>query len=612
MNWATVVYSMAASASLTLALIHGFIWWRQRDAWANLLFALAAMGTAALAGCELAIIRAASTIQFAAAIRWANLAAWVIILSLAWFVRLYFRAGRTWLLWTVCALRTFSLFLNFMTGQNLNYREITGLRHGSFLGEAISVPVATVPNPWMLVGQLSIWALVVFVVDASITVWRRGDRRRAVVVGGSIAVVLALSAAQTALLVLGKIQPPGTPSLFYVVVLAAMGYELASDALRAAQLARDLRAREEELTLAAEAVSLGFWSWEFARNEFWATDQWRAMFGFATTERLDLDYFLQRLHPDDREMTRQTLVKPDPKNVRYQTQYRTLLPDGRLRWIASQGRVEFNENGKAVRLRGVSVDITHVKQMDLEVQAHRNDVAHLLRVASLGEFSSGLAHELKQPLTSILSNAQAAELFLANDTYDLGQIRDILHDIVMADRRASDVINGLRLLLKKNEFQPVALDANQLIEDVLKLMNNDLMGRGIRVATELTEDLPSIRGDRVQLQQVLINLILNASDAMCRPAAHPYILTLRSIWMEGIVQISVADTGGGIPSGAEEKIFAPYHTTKPQGLGLGLSLSRSIVQAHGGRLWAENQATGGAVFHCTIPEWKGEVDLKQP
>ena len=260
-----------------------------------------------------------------------------------------------------------------------------------------------------------------------------------------------------------------------------------------------------------------------------------------------------------------------------------------MRWIASQGRIEFNANGKAVRLRGVSLDITHVKQMDLEVQAYRNDVAHLLRVVSLGEFSSGLAHELKQPLTSILSNAQAAELFLAKDTYDLEQIRDILHDIVRADRRAGDVINGLRLLLKKSEFQPVALDANQLIDDVLKLMHNDLMGRGVQVVAELSEDSPSVRGDRVQLQQVLINLILNASDAMSRPSERPRILTLCSTRVEGNVRFSVADTGSGISPGTEEKIFTPYHTTKPQGLGLGLSLSRSIVQAHGGRLWAENR-----------------------
>ena len=306
MNWVTVIYSMAASACLTLALIHIFIWWRQRDAWANLLFALAAVGTATFAGCELAMMRAESAIQFAAAIRWAHLPSWVIVLSLAWFVRLYLRAGRTWLLWTVCGLRTVSLFLNFLTGQNLNYLAIRGLRRSAFLGETISIPVGTVPNPWMLVGELSLLALVIFVADASITVWRRGGRRLAAIVGGSIAGVLVLSGAQTGLLVLGKIQPPGTLSLFYLGFLVAMGYELASDALRAAQLARDLREREEEVTLAAEAVNLGFWSLEFARNEFWATDQWRLLFGFAMPERLDLGSLLQRVHPDDREKTRET------------------------------------------------------------------------------------------------------------------------------------------------------------------------------------------------------------------------------------------------------------------------------------------------------------------
>jgi two-component system sensor kinase FixL len=611
MSWVTVVFSMAASASLTLALIHGFIWWRQRHAWVNLLFSLAALGTAAFAGFNLAVMDAESPARFASAMRWAHVPVWVIVLALSGFVRLYFRAGRMWLLWTACGLRTVSLFLNFLTGQNLNYREITRLRHISFLGESVPIAVG-VPNPWMLVGQVSILALVIFILDATITVWRRGERRLAVALGGSILLFAGAGAGQTALVSWGVVQWPLVPSLFYLGVIVAMGYELANDALRAAHLARDLRAREEELTLAAEAVGLGFWSWEFVRKEFWATDEWRALFGFSTPERLDLDSFLQRLHPDDREITRQTLVKRDPNNDRYKTQYRVLLPDGRMRWIASQGRIEFNRNANAVRLRGVSVDITHVKQMDQEVKAHRNDVAHLLRVASLGEFSSGLAHELKQPLTTILSSAQAAQLFLANDTYDLEEIRDILRDIVTADRRASDVINGLHLLLKKNEFQPAALEANQLINDVLKLMNADLMARGVRVATKLAEHLPSIRGDHVQLQQVLINLILNASDAMSRLADDPRLLTLRSSRVEGSVQISVADTGDGIPPGAEEKIFVPYHTTKAQGLGLGLSLSRSIMHAHGGRLWAENQPAGGAVFHFTIPEWKGKDDLKQP
>jgi len=253
------------------------------------------------------------------------------------------------------------------------------------------------------------------------------------------------------------------------------------------------------------------------------------------------------------------------------------------------------------------LDITQRKQAELEAQEHRGEVARLLRAASLGELSSALAHELNQPLAAILYNAQAAQLFLARGEFDMEEIRHILGDIVTDDQRASEVIRRLRALLTKGEFQPQLLDANELIQEVLKLMNHDLIARKVGVITQFTPGLPSIRGDRVQLQQVLINLILNAGDAMSQRPRHVRTLTLGSCRVTGAgVEISVADTGSGIPPGGEEKIFEPYHTTKPQGLGLGLSLSRSIVFAHGGRLWAENRAGGGAVFHCTIPEWRGE------
>jgi signal transduction histidine kinase len=459
----------------------------------------------------------------------------------------------------------------------------------------------------MLVGQLSLLALVIFVVDAAIAVWRRGDRRLAVMVGGSIAFFLLLGTGQAALIVLGKIRPPATPSLFCLGIIVAMCYELGNQALRAAQLVRDLRASEQQIALAAEAANLGFWFHEFARNETWANDQWRALFGFGKSERLHLDTFLQRLHPDDREMMCRTLTKAIQGDGRYQAEYRALPPDGHIRWIASQGRVDFNNKGKPIAIRGVSLDVTLKKHADLEAQAHRKEVAHLLRVASLAELSSALAHELNQPLTAILSNAQAAQLSITRDKYDLEEIRDILRDIVNDDKRASDVITRLRALLKKSEFQPQQLEANELIQEVLKLLNYDLTARSVRVVTEFTAGLPTIRGDRVQLQQVLINLILNARDAMAQFTERARILTLRSRRVEDrLIQISVADTGIGIAPGDEEKIFQPYHTTKPQGLGLGLSLSRSIVLAHGGRLWVENQSADGAVFHFTVPAWQAD------
>jgi len=610
MSWVTVIFSMTASACLTVSLIHVFIWWQQRDSWANLLFALAALGAAAFAWSDLAAAHAISAAQFSAAVGWMQVTTWVFILALAGFVRLYLGAGKGRLLWAVCGLRTGALILNFLTGENLNFRQVTGLRHVSFLGESVSIAQG-VANPWMVVGQLSLWAFMIFVVDAAITVWRRGERRRALMVGGSIVSFLLLGTIQAVMVVRGILDQPPWASLAFLGIIAAMAYELGGDTLRAAQLSRDLRASEQQSALAAEAANLGFWYLEFAQNQIWASQQWRALFGFSKSKPLHLQDFLLRLHPDDREITRQTLAKASQGDGRHEMEYRILLPDGATRWIASRGRVEITSNGQQhKRLQGVSQDITLRKQADSEAQRHRDQVAHLLRVASLGELSSALAHELKQPLAAILSNAQAAQLFLAKDKFDMQEIRNILSDIVTADNRANEVIDRLRALLKKGEFQPQPLQVSELVEDVLKLLRHELTSREVRVVTELTPGLLSIRVDRVQLQQVLINLILNAADAMSQAAANPHTLTIRSCRFEdGHVEISVTDTGGGITPGHEEKIFEAYQTSKANGLGLGLSLSRSIVSAHGGRLWAENRDGGGATFHCAIPEWQGDFSL---
>src|SRR4029077_10803946 len=185
MSWVTIIWAMTASACLTLALVHVLVWWRRREVPANLLFALTAVAAAVFAGCELWIMRAETPAEFGMAVRWAHVPAWVLIVSLVGFVRLCLRAGRLWLAWTVCGVRTLSLILNFVCIPNLNYREITALRHVSFLGETVVVAEG-IPNPWMLVGQFSLLLLVIFVTDAATTVWRRGDRRQALSAGGSI------------------------------------------------------------------------------------------------------------------------------------------------------------------------------------------------------------------------------------------------------------------------------------------------------------------------------------------------------------------------------------------------------------------------------------------
>jgi two-component system, LuxR family, sensor kinase FixL len=377
----------------------------------------------------------------------------------------------------------------------------------------------------------------------------------------------------------------------------------AHDAVRAMNLHRALRARDHQISLAAEAGNMGFWFRDFEKEHFWACDQWRALFGFTNSETLTIDKFLQRLHPNDRETTLQALEHAYQGDGSYHSEHRVLLPDGQVRWLVCQGRLELNEEDQPLRLQGVSLDITQRKLAELEAQAHRNEAAHLLRVACLGELSTALTHELKQPLTAILHNAQTAQLLLAGESLDLQQVREILGDIIADDERAGAVINRLHLLVKKREFQPQPLEANELIKEVLQLMHYEMTASSVRVVMESSAGVSLIRGDRVQLQQVLINLILNAVDSMSQSANNDRALTVRSRLVENGIEISVADTGHGIAPGDEEKIFESYYTTKPGGLGLGLSLSRSILTAHGGQLRAENQVSSGAIFRCIIPEW---------
>ena len=357
MSWVTIIWAMIASACLTLALVHVLVWWRRRDARDNLLFALSAVATAAFAGCELWMMRAETPEAFGMAMRWTHVPAWVLIVSLVGFVRLYLRAGRLWLAWTVCGLRTLSLILNFVFTPNLNYREITGLLHVSFLGETVAVAEG-VPNPWMLIGQLSLLLLVIFVADAAITVWQRGDRRQALLVGGSIVFLAVAGTVQVILELWGIVHAPITASLFYMGIVAAMGYELSQDVLRAARLSDDLRESQQRMDLAAHAANLGIWVRDLVRNEIWATDKWRELLGFAKSERIDLNGFLQKLHPEDREAVSQTLAKALDGEDGYETEYRVVLPDGRIRWIASRGRVKFDGAGKPVLMRGASLDIT--------------------------------------------------------------------------------------------------------------------------------------------------------------------------------------------------------------------------------------------------------------
>src|SRR5689334_11424501 len=224
------------------------------------------------------------------------------------------------------------------------------------------------------------------------------------------------------------------------------------------------------------------------------------------------------------------MIQLAPRRARvamYEGKYRITM-DGRQRWIATVGRIELGPSGKAVRIRGISRDITRAQQVEQQVQQQRAELAQLSRVAALGELSGSLAHELNQPLTAILTNAQAAQRFLAQGRGDSNDIREILGDIVADDQRAAEIIQRLRQLFKRGQIQRQPMEANELVRDALRLAQSELVGHVIDVRTELADDLPPISGDRVQLQQLLLNLIANACNAMADVAPASRRLLVRT------------------------------------------------------------------------------------
>jgi two-component system, LuxR family, sensor kinase FixL len=225
----------------------------------------------------------------------------------------------------------------------------------------------------------------------------------------------------------------------------------------------------------------------------------------------------------------------------------------------------------------------------------------MARVATMGELTASLAHEINQPLSAIMSNAQAAKRFLDAPAPDLQELKEILHDIIKEDARAGEIISRLRSLLKKTKTDFELLDLSLILREVIGLLHSDAVIRDVRVDTELDPRLPLVRGDRIQLQQVVVNLILNAFDALNEQARGERRVLVRTCLQGSQVLAAVVDSGTGIPSGESEKVFNPFYTSKPQGLGMGLSISRSIITRHQGRIWVENNPDGGATFYFSLP-----------
>jgi PAS domain S-box-containing protein len=363
-----------------------------------------------------------------------------------------------------------------------------------------------------------------------------------------------------------------------------------------------LRQSEERMRLATAAVNLGIWEWDLSKDEIWATNARRALLGLPTSGKIALEDFICRLHPDDRDRVRHTIDDAIHSGEGFDSEYRLILPDGIVRWMSTRGSVHFGGDEKPARLLGISIDITARKQAELDAERDRSEVSHLSRVALMGEMSASIAHELNQPLAGILSNAAAGQRFIDQGDVNLGEIHELLGDIIADGRRASDVIRGIREMVKKGQVARRPVDLNEVVMDAVRMVSADAVLRSCQVETSLDASLRAIEGDPVQLQQVLLNLVINAFDAMrdtSLPRRKVVIATQSN--SDATVRTSVRDYGAGISEEMRARVFDPFFTTKNEGLGMGLAIVRSIIESHGGTITIENADGGGAQFEFVLP-----------
>jgi PAS domain S-box-containing protein len=310
----------------------------------------------------------------------------------------------------------------------------------------------------------------------------------------------------------------------------------------------------------------------------------------------------ETVHPDERDSSYETYSSAFDARRIFQMEHRLRRADGEYRWVLCNGVPHLEPGGVFKGYIVTCIDITEQKHAATALRQSFDEIAHLNRVAAMGELTASLAHELNQPLAAILSNAQAARRLLSGEAVDLAQARECLSDIVADDKRAGEVIQRLRVLLKKGEPQASPVDLNQVVREAIRLVQNDALLRQASVKFEAFPDLPPVLGDRIQLYQVVLNLIINGLDATAdRPPLDRWVL-VRTAESDGVgVEVTVHDSGEGIAESDLARVFDPFFSTKREGLGMGLSISRSIVRSHGGRIWAENKAGSGAIFHCVLP-----------
>jgi PAS domain S-box-containing protein len=374
--------------------------------------------------------------------------------------------------------------------------------------------------------------------------------------------------------------------------------------ITARKRAQELLYRSQEAYLAAaqKLSSTGSFGWNVSNGEIsWSEETYR-IFGYQRTMSPSIDLVLQRIHPDDVAFVRATILDAASSRVGFDIEHRLKLPDGSIKNLHVVVR-PMTEEANASQFVGAVMDVTAAKQAEEQLQRAQSDLAHVSRVTSLGELTASIAHEVNQPLAAIVTNGELSFEWLTRDNPPLGDVSEALTEIIDDGRRASDIVQRIRALVRRSERQKSAVDCNKVVEGIVPLIRRELSDHRVSLRLDLAQGLSSVFGDRVQLEQVVLNLVINGIQAMATVHDRPRSLTIESRQTEtGEVLVSVQDSGIGIAPENVSRLFDAFFTTKPNGLGMGLAICRSIIEAHEGQLSAAAAEEGpGSIFRFRLP-----------
>jgi PAS domain S-box-containing protein len=597
MSWITVIWSMNTGACLTLAAFYGVVWSKQRANRTYLLFSCSAVAAAVISAFELWILNATAVEQYQLLMRWIHVPVWVLTLSLVAFVRLYLNAGRPWLAWSIYVLRTLVLILNFIFPVGVNFNRITDIRHFPWGGDIISVPVGIL-NPWGLLSQISLLLLLIFSMDATITVWRRGDRRRALLIGGSM-VFGAILAWHVPMVIWGVIEAPLFLAFTYAGVVAAMGYELSRDMARAARLSRELEVSEKRFNLAADSANLGMWEWDLKKDEIWVSPTRRAQLGFPPSGRITFEELISRWHEGDRDKVRQAVNEAIQQGKDYQAEFRVVRANGSTQWICARGRVQVDEHGKPKRLTGISLDITARKEAEVLAQQQRGELERLRQQKTA--FLEREVAERARLEREVIESCAREQRRIAYDLHDgVGQqlvsialSAKLLEEQLRAERpaeakKASAIVRLANEAARQARLTARSLEGADGVGD-LKLALESLamnISENCRVRSTVNCDgasLPVSAPVGAQLYRIAQEAVRNAVE---HGAAREVLIHLTFGHRDML--LTVQDDGEGF-------------NAKTNGHGMGLRIMRYRAQCIGGSCEVHTGPGKGTTVYCRVP-----------